>query len=190
MLKLLYNQMYLVCWYSGIVLSLIGGFLIDRIGVYFTIILFSVIVIIGQGIFTVSDYMANDENENFPFIISLIGRFVFGLGGYILSISQSYMISKWFREKELALSLGIVLSISWTGNTICNYTILPISNSTSKGFAFSVGLISWFISLFASTWLILMNRYADKVDRDYIGKKKFETERFYWRDCSSAYPTS
>ena len=183
MLKLLYNQMYSVCWYSGIVLSLIGGFLIDRIGVYFTIILFSVIIIIGQGIFTVSGYMANDdENDNFPFIVSLIGRFVFGLGGDILSISQSYMISKWFREKELALSLGIVLSISWTGNTICNYTIPPISNSTSLGFALSVGLISWFISLFASTWLILMDRYADRVDRDYIGKKKVETEKFHWRD--------
>ena len=91
MLKLLYNQMYSVCWYSEIVLSLIGGFLIDRIGVYFTIILFSVILIFGQGIFTVSGYMANDyKNDDFPFIVSLIDRFVFRLRRDILSIRKLY----------------------------------------------------------------------------------------------------
>ena len=93
------------------------------------------------------------------------------------------MISKWFREKELALSLGIVLSISWTGNTIWNYTIPPISNSTSLGFAFSVGLVCCFLSLFASWLLIWIDRYADKLEKSSdINKANFENDKFHWKD--------
>jgi hypothetical protein len=53
--------------------------------------------------------------QSFP--LALLGRFVFGLGaenlvGKCQSVSQSYFITKWFQEYQIALIFGIIISFS------------------------------------------------------------------------------
>mmetsp|Transcript_1843 Transcript_1843/g.2295 ORF Transcript_1843/g.2295 Transcript_1843/m.2295 type:complete len:124 (-) Transcript_1843:37-408(-) len=106
-----------------------------------------------------------NENNNWPFIVMLIGRFVFGLGGDILSVCQSTMVSRWFMGKELSLALGIVLSLSWFGNIVCNYTIPPIAEFSSLGIALGVGFCTCIFSLTMATILVIFDKYINKKDK-------------------------
>ena len=84
-----YNQLYSIYSYPNIILPLFGGVLIDKIGLNFATILFSILLVIGQAVFAVSGYMGTpDKSNNFPFIVALIGRFIFGLGGESLNVSM------------------------------------------------------------------------------------------------------
>mmetsp|Transcript_28922 Transcript_28922/g.33018 ORF Transcript_28922/g.33018 Transcript_28922/m.33018 type:complete len:96 (+) Transcript_28922:254-541(+) len=95
-------------------MPLIGGFLVDRIGIYITILLFTSFLMIGQSVFMIGGFLGTDnENDDLPFILAIVGRSIYGLGGEILTVCQSTIVSKWFVENELSFSLGIVLSLSW-----------------------------------------------------------------------------
>lgn len=67
-------------------LPLVGGLIVDKLGVRIGTFLFSFILIIGQGVF-----MAGCTLE--WYWLMLVGRFVYGLGGECLCVSQSVVIS-------------------------------------------------------------------------------------------------
>ena len=146
-------------------MPLFGGLFIDRFGVHFWIILFSLLTIGGQTIFTISGYLADSSTFNSgSFSIAVIGRMIFGLGGEYLGIWLSTIISKWFNGKELSLALGVVLSISWFGNTMTNYFVPSLAIQTSFGFSLFVGSLLWVISLIFALLLILFDKHADNTD--------------------------
>lgn len=82
-----------------------GGFLLDRIGTRKASLLFSSLVVLGAVIVALAPSM--------PLIYA--GRFVFGAGSECLVVSQSAIIARWFKGKELALAFGISLTISRLG---------------------------------------------------------------------------
>ena len=45
-----------------------------------------------------------------------VGRFIFGAGSEPLVVAQSTMLARWFRNKELALSFGVTLTVSRIGS--------------------------------------------------------------------------
>lgn len=54
----------------------------------------------------------------------IVGRVVYGLGGECLCVAQNVVISNWFRDKNLALALGLNISVSRLGSTF-NSIITP-----------------------------------------------------------------
>ena len=48
----------------------------------------------------------------------IAGRVIFGLGGECMTVSQSCIVSQWFKGKELAFAFGVNLSISRLGSVI------------------------------------------------------------------------
>jgi len=98
-----FNILYSIYSLPNIILPLIGGILTDWLGVRFAINVFGTIVVIGQGIFT---YGAYQENFN----VMIAGRFVYGLGGESLTVSQLPFLAKWFNGPQLALAYGITKS--------------------------------------------------------------------------------
>ena len=181
-----YIQLYSAYSYPNIIIPLIGGVLIDQIGVYPWMILFSILTIIGQGIFTVAGYMGTDDlKDDKPFVVSFIGRTIYGMGGECLWIWQSTLISKWFAGKELSFALGTILSISWFGNTITNYIAPPVAAHVSLGFSLMIGLFTCVGSLIFAIFFILFDRYADRVDsRRGIQQRQLLSERFQCKDLN------
>lgn len=55
-------------------LPLIGGIFVDKVGVRLALIGFTSVLTLGQMIFTIGGYKAS-------YTIMMVGRFVFGLGG-------------------------------------------------------------------------------------------------------------
>ncbi|KAJ3256392.1 hypothetical protein HK103_005521 [Boothiomyces macroporosus] len=99
------NLLYSVYSLPNIILPLIGGVLIDKIGSNAMIVLFSSLVCVGQAIFAYGV-------ERKHFIIMLIGRLVFGLGAESLDVGQAEITTKWFKGKGLAFALGANLSFA------------------------------------------------------------------------------
>jgi len=91
---------------AAILAVLVGGMLIDKLGTRKASLLFSALVFLGAGIV----WMA----KSVP--ILFLGRFIFGAGSEPLIVAQSAILSRWFRNKELALSFGISLTVSRLGS--------------------------------------------------------------------------
>ena len=178
-----YNQFYSVYSYPNIILPLIAGVLVDKVGLYFSMLLFSGLDLLGQSVFTVAGYMSNDnKNDYFPYILALTGRFIYGLGGESLLVCQSTFVSKWFMEKELSLALGVVLCVCWIGSAISGYTIPPIAEATSLGFALNVGVMSCGFSFIIAIILIIFDKKASEIDKKNGHVYIQENERFHCKD--------
>jgi MFS family permease len=112
-----FNLLYSVYSYPNTVLPIFGGIFLDIIGLRLGILVFSGILTIGQGVFMIGGYQKS-------FGIMIAGRVIFGFGGESLSVAQSAIVSKWFKGKELAMALGLNISISRLGSVI-NGMIVP-----------------------------------------------------------------
>lgn len=114
-----YAEQYTFYSYPNCVLPLFGGIFLDKIGVRKGLLLFTAVLTFGQFIYTYGGYKAD-------YTIMLIGRVVFGLGGESMSVAQSAIVTVWFKGKELAMALGVNLSVSRLGSVINANTVPPL----------------------------------------------------------------
>jgi MFS family permease len=85
---------------------LVGGVIIDRIGVKRATLLFGALCLIGAAITAATGNLATMAT----------GRLVFGLGAESLIVSVTTAIAKWFRGKELSFAFGVNLTIARLGS--------------------------------------------------------------------------
>ena len=85
---------------------------------------FGVFLMLGQLIFAIGG-STNSINT------MLLGRIIFGFGGESLNITQNAMICKWFFKSEIALPLGLTISISRLGSVL-NDNISPRIATVNK----------------------------------------------------------
>jgi MFS family permease len=89
----------------NIIMVLIGGYIIDRIGTKKGALLFSAICLIGA-FFTV---IKGD------LVWMATGRLIFGLGAESLIVTVTTIIARWFKGKELSFAFGLNLTIARLG---------------------------------------------------------------------------
>lgn len=90
----------------NIVMVLIGGFIIDRLGTKKSTLIFAVLCLLGA-VITVSSG---------TLFVMATGRLVFGLGAESLIVAVTTAIAKWFKGKELSFAFGINLTIARLGS--------------------------------------------------------------------------
>lgn len=61
--------------------------------------------------------------------MALFGRAVFGLGGESLSVASSALLAIWFKNREMALAMGINLTVSRLGSVANNNISSRINES-------------------------------------------------------------
>jgi MFS family permease len=93
----------------GLFLSLLGGFFSDRYGMrplgtgcFLLMIGGTLLVVMGRGIY-----------------VLWFGRIIAGIGAFTLSTLLPKLISQWFKEKELGLSMGIFNTGVPLGSVVC-----------------------------------------------------------------------
>jgi len=112
-----YNLLYTLYSLPNIVLALVGGLFIDKIGIRISMMFFSFLTIIGQVFVTLGA-----AHLSFPGL--LVGRLLFGIGEESLIVGLHTMIAKWFKGKELAFAFGINLTVSRLSSS-CNSFFTP-----------------------------------------------------------------
>lgn len=138
---------------AAILFVLLGGFLIDKLGTRKSSLIFSILVLLGA--------LMVWQAKSIPFFF--LGRFIFGAGSEPLIVAQSAILARWFKNKELALSFGIALTVSRLGSLFAfNTGQLLTSHFGSFRYALLVAVAACVVSLAANLVYIVMDRKGEK----------------------------
>jgi len=99
----LLNAIYSI---PNVLMVLIGGMIIDRVGTRRATVAFALLCLLGAGLTVVSGTLE----------VMAAGRLVFGLGAESLIVAVTTAIAKWFRGKELSFAFGVNLTIARLGS--------------------------------------------------------------------------
>ncbi|KAI8601480.1 major facilitator superfamily domain-containing protein [Dissophora ornata] len=146
------NLLYSVYSLPNIVLPLLGGFLIDRLSASRMLILFSLCVCAGQGIFAIGVSLKS-------IWVMILGRLIFGIGGECLEVAQAKITTDWFKARWLGFALGLNLSSARVA-TALNDNISPAIASHGGGVvgASWTGFAVCGLSLLSGFWLAYLDR--------------------------------
>src|SRR5579864_8324229 len=92
--------------FPNIFTVVIGGVLIDRLGLRRSLMIFGVLCLIGPAITVASSHLW----------MMATGRLIFGMGAESLIVAVTAALARWFRGKELSFAFGINLTISRLGS--------------------------------------------------------------------------
>ncbi len=138
---------------GAILAVLFGGILIDKMGTRKASISFSILILIGAVIV----WLAKSVPAFF------IGRILFGAGSEPLIVAQSTILARWFKNKELALSFGIALTVSRLGSLFAfNTGELITGHFGGFRYALFAAIICCIISLLANIVYIIMDRRGER----------------------------
>lgn len=102
-----YGLLFSFYYLPNFVMVLVGGILLDRIGIRKAGGLFVSLCALGV--------LLTAAASGRSFAVMLAGRLIYGLGSESLIITQNKILSKWFRGKELALAFGLNLMVARLG---------------------------------------------------------------------------
>jgi MFS family permease len=101
------NIGFLQAMYSfpNIFTVVIGGFIIDRLGLRKSLMIFAVLSFVGPAITAATSHLS----------VMAAGRLIFGMGAESLNVAATTALARWFRGKELSFALGLNLTASRLG---------------------------------------------------------------------------
>lgn len=91
----------------NIIMVLIGGLIIDRIGTKKSSFIFSFLCMVGA-------FVTAFSGGSFPVMVA--GRLIFGLGAESLIVAITTILAKWFKGKELSFAFGLNLTVARLGS--------------------------------------------------------------------------
>jgi MFS family permease len=103
------NAIYSV---PNVIMVLIGGIIIDRIGTRKSTTLFAVLCLLGAVV------TASSES----FYVMATGRLIFGLGAESMIVAVTTALARWFRGKELSFAFGLNLTLARAGSFAADWS--------------------------------------------------------------------
>lgn len=138
--------------FPNIIMVLIGGLLIDRIGTKTSVTIFTALIMLGSIVTAITGNI---------WLMS-IGRLLFGLGAESMIVAITTIIARWFKGKELSFAFGLNLTVarlgsflalnspSW-GKGLYEYWQSPLWITVAGGvFAFVCIVLYFFLDVYAS----------------------------------------
>ena len=92
--------------FPNIFTVVIGGFIIDRLGLRKSLMIFGVLCLLGPAITASSGHLS----------VMAAGRLIFGMGAESLNVGVTAALAMWFKGKELSFAFGINLTICRLGS--------------------------------------------------------------------------
>ena len=142
--------------FPNIFTVVIGGVLIDRIGLRRSLMIFGVLCFIGPAITMASGHLW----------LMAIGRLIFGMGAESLTVAATAALARWFKGKELSFAFGINLTIARLG------TFAALNSPTWARWAYATWrgpfLIAFAVSslcVFGAIVYWMLEVYAEKTYR-------------------------
>jgi len=149
-------------WFNVFLFFLIiGGIILDKMGVRFTGLGAAILMVLGTALkyWAVSTHSLDGMTMlgwKAQVMVAALGYAVFGVGVEVAGITVSKIIVKWFKGYEMALAMGLQLSIARLGTALAISTSLPVAlyfDNVSMPILFClimlcIGLLSFFIYTF------------------------------------------
>jgi MFS family permease len=147
------GSMYSLYSWGAIFTLFFAGWLIDRIGTRRSSLFFAGVVTLGAVIVAAAPGIRTVH----------VGRFVFGAGSEALIVTQSAILARWFRGKELAFAFGASLTIMRLATMFSFNTEALIAERMGPGAALWVAAGLCALSTGASALYYLLDRHAEPV---------------------------
>lgn len=138
--------------FPNIIMVLVGGLIIDRIGTRTSVLIFTTLIMLGSIITAVTGNI----------IVMSVGRLIFGLGAESMIVAITTVIARWFKGKELSFAFGLNLTVArlgsflalnsptW-GKTLYEFWQTPLWITVAAGiFAFFCIILYFFLDIYAS----------------------------------------
>lgn len=138
--------------FPNIIMVLIGGILIDRIGTRRSVFIFTVLIMLGALVTTVQGNIYTMAT----------GRLIFGLGAESMIVAITTILAKWFKGRQLSFAFGLNLTIarlgsfmalnapSW-GRSLYDYWQSPLWITVASGvFALVCIVVYYFMDIYAN----------------------------------------
>ncbi|KAG5461761.1 MAG: major facilitator superfamily domain-containing protein, partial [Olpidium bornovanus] len=145
------NLLYSVYSAPNVVLPVIGGLLVDRLGPARMLVGFTLCVIVGQSMFA-----WGVSTRSFGLMV--FGRLVFGLGGESLEVAQARVTTDWFRGRGLGFALSLNLASARLATAVNDNVSPLIQELTNTAFASWFGAIVCVLSGVAGLWMLVLDR--------------------------------
>lgn len=159
--------------FPNIIMVLIGGIIIDRIGVKKGTLLFGSLCFIGAVITAATG----------EFWIMATGRLIFGIGAESLIVSVTVGIARWFKGRELSFAFGVNLTIARLGS------FLALNSPTWARPAYENWqwplLITVAFATFCVVGALVYWVLEDRAEKRYDLGEAGETDRVEWADLFS-----
>lgn len=164
-------------WFNVFLLMLIiGGIILDKMGVRFTGVAATTVMIIGASLkfYAISSTFpegAQILGIKTQVMLAALGYAIFGVGVEIAGITVSRIIVKWFKGKEMALAMGLEMATARLGTLLATAIPLPIARyfgDVSKPILFAlilliIGLIAFIVYTFMDKKLEASDANNDEV---------------------------
>jgi len=176
-----FSLLYTVYSIPNMILPLLGGILLDTIGVRLGLIFFCAVLTLGQFVFMLGGFATSYDEM-------IAGRVIFGMGGESMQVAQSAVISLWFKGKELAFALGLNLSVARLGSVINGVVVPSVYDQAGLGTALMVGFGICLFSLANACGMAALDRRAEKKNEERSGAEgaqAVEEEGFKFEDLYS-----
>ncbi|GMT45398.1 MAG: hypothetical protein IEMM0006_1230 [bacterium] len=171
-----------------------SGFILDKFGIRVTGLGATALMVIGTGVnywamTALSPHVANTM-VSLPFVgqikmqvlLSSLGFGIFGIGSEATGITLSKAIVKWFKGKELALAMGLQMSIARLGTALALAISLPVAIKFSYSTPILLAFVLMLVGLIAFITYIVLDKRLDASEKGLI---KEEEEPFRIKDILS-----
>ncbi len=170
----LLNAIYSI---PNILMVLIGGMIIDRIGTKRSTLLFAAVCLLGAGV-----TVARGDLYTMA-----AGRLIFGLGAESLIVAVTTALAKWFKGKELSFAFGLNLTIARLGSFAALNSpswASPLYENWQWPLLISVGA-----GVISVTAAILYWGLEAKAENQYSLGEAEATEKMAWSDLFRFSPS-
>jgi len=126
-------------WFNVFLFMLIiGGIILDKMGVRFTGVAAATVMVAGTALkyWAISTHSLDGIvwhifwfDIKAQVLLAAIGFAIFGVGVEVAGITVSKIVVKWFTGKEMALAMGLQVSIARLGTGLAVGASLPIANA-------------------------------------------------------------
>ncbi len=174
-------------WFNVFLIMLIlGGIVLDKLGVRFTGVGAACIMVLGAALkyWAVSTQSLDGVvwhilwfDTKAQVLMAAIGFAIFGVGVEVAGITVSKIVVKWFKGKELALAMGLQVSVARLGTTLAIGVSLPLSlrmGHVSKPIL--LGLVLLCIGLISFIIYTFMDKKLDESEAEVAAANSDESD--------------
>ncbi len=169
-----------------------GGLILDRKGIRFSGILSCILMVVGIVVkyWAVSNDALLDSTMTFlgdeykmQVVWAVVGFGIFGVGAEVAGITVSKSIVKWFKGKELALAMGMQLSLARLGSAAAlAFSPMIAARYSSVSSPVMVGLI---LLLLGGISFVVYSIYDKKLDTQIKADELEPEESFNAKDVKA-----
>jgi len=164
-------------WFNVFLFMLIfSGFILDKLGIRKTGIGATIVMFIGTALnyWAVKHQFADNAVVHIPLLgempmqvlLSSLGFAIFGVGTEAIGITISKSVVRWFKGKEMALAMGMQMSIARLGTALALVISLPLAKNFTVTAPILFALVVMLLGVVSFIMFSLLDIKLDKSEED------------------------